>query len=602
MEKAGKTAWRFLTLSVLVCLLLTSGVVVSAGGDGAMEKTKAATGLALDPIFNDHMVIQREKPITINGTCTAADSVTVSFGGKTATSTVKNGAFTATLPAMKANTTGQALTVTAGSATLTLEDVLIGDVWFCSGQSNMQFTVKELTKKYRELYTAIQDNTLVRHFFVPIGHKTTPQEGFLEDNTYWSVPTATEIQNYSAYAFSFAACVQKATGVPVGIINCACGGTQIQHWLSKEAQKLAGITFGENFFNAMVNPLAGIAVKGVLWYQGESNINLPDSYTKLFDAYVKTTREFFGDENLPFITTQLPRYTANEYPKWPQFRLEQWAIAEKMDNVEIVCGIDTGVPTFNIHPSDKFLYGTRAGELALNKVYGMDTPGPSAYPSSITRDKDGILVKFSNAESGLEIQGSRLQELRMVKKDGSSVTATGEVVNGNALRITNATADVVKLTYCMSTIPEGTLFTKNGLPVAPFELEVQENTPTTTTSKTEKSTETKKPTSGTSAGTGTKPTATSGTASTVTTGSTTGTEPSVTDGPTGGIATTTQLQESTLGADGSTTASTPAVGTTGTQDSDDDKPVGASPLVWVALGVGVLAVVGGGVFLLKKKR
>ena len=607
MKKAGKTARRFLALSVLVCLLLTSGVVVSAGGDGAMEKTKAATGLALDPIFNDHMVIQREKPITINGTCTAADSVTVSFGGKTATATVKNGAFTATLPAMKANTTGQTLTVTAGSATLTLEDVLIGDVWFCSGQSNMQFTVKELTKKYRELYTAIQNNTLVRHFFVPIGAKPTPQEGFLEDNTYWSVPNATEIQNYSAYAFSFAACVQKATGVPVGIINCACGGTQIQHWLSKEAQKLAGITFGENFFNAMVNPLAGISVKGVLWYQGESNINLPDSYTKLFDAYVKTTREFFGDENLPFITTQLPRYTANEYPKWPQFRLEQWEIARKMDNVEIVCGIDTGVPTFNIHPSDKFLYGARAGELALNKVYGMNTPGTSAYPSSITREQDGsILVKFSDAESGLEIRDDRVKELRLVKKDGSSITATGWVVNGNSLRITNATADVVKLAYCMSTIPEGTLFTKNGLPVAPFELEVQENAPATTTSKTEKPTS---GTTGTSATTGTKPTATTGTTTTGTvsteaTESTIGTDTTVTGEPTDGTTSATQPQESTDGTDSTVTTSTPVGGTaTSTEEGkQDDKPTGASPVLWIVLGVVVVAAVGGGAFLLKKKR
>ena len=469
-----------LTAILLIsCLgILPSMAEETPGGDSVvmLSASENSSAIVLPQIFDDNMVIQRDRPIVVSGTCSNGSSqITATLGSQSQTSPITDGAWSVTFDAQPANKEGQDLVIVAGEDKYTVQNILIGDVWLCSGQSNMQWKVSQISgKKYKGMYEAIQDNTMVRYFLVPVAYSNEPQTTFKEgENVYWSIPSKSEMQNYGAYDFSFGACLQESLDIPIGIINASCGGTQIVHWLSAAGQSYAGTVFGDSFFNAMVNPLEGIEVKGMLWYQGESNINLPSDYTVYFKALARSLREFFNNPDMPIITTQLPRYEADEYPKWPQFRLEQWDIAAAMENVEIVCGIDLGSPTFELHPSDKFEFGVRAAELTLNTVYGMeDKPGRSAYPCGLTVSENGWKLGFKNAESGLVWKGDRIRELYLIKKDGTSVKAKGSVVDGTYFEITNVSDDVVRIQYCIAPVPDGTFYTENGLPVAPFDLRI----------------------------------------------------------------------------------------------------------------------------------
>ncbi|MBQ2923207.1 MAG: polysaccharide deacetylase family protein [Tyzzerella sp.] len=428
----------------------------------------------LNDMFRDNMVIQRNTPIVINGTCTEGDKVTVAFSEAEETVDVENGAWSITLPAMVANAEPQTMKISNGSQTKEIKNVLIGDVWLCSGQSNMDWKIGSLAGTYLEPYQTIKNNSQVRYFLVPRVRNQTPQEHF-DGEVSWSVPNATEMLNYSAYAFSFASCVQEATGIPIGVVDASYGGSSIQHWMSEAALKAAGTSYNESFYNAMIHPMDGFAIKGILWYQGESNIQQSVSYTRLFEAYANDYRKIFGNDNLPIITTQLPRYSDsnNSYPKWSQFRLEQWRIAEDMDNVEIVCGIDLGTPNTNIHPSDKFKFGVRASQLTLNKVYEQDVPGTSAYPKEVCATDNGWKILFDNAESGLEILDGEVRELYLIKANGDKVKATAQVTDTMCLLVNKTVEDVVEIQYCVSAVPEGNLYTENGLPVAPFALKLR---------------------------------------------------------------------------------------------------------------------------------
>ena len=422
----------------------------------------------VEDMFQDHMVIQRNKPIVIHGTCTEGDTVTVTFGGQEETAEVKNGAWSVTLAPMAANATPQFMGISAGSQTLIITDILIGDVWLCSGQSNMDFKINQLPSNTLTSYNNAKNNEKIRYFLVTRGYNQTPQKHFAGDD-HWCVTDAAEYLNYSAYALSFAAALQESLNIPIGIVDASYGGTSIQHWMSSGALAAAGTGHGESFYNAMIHPMNGFAIKGILWYQGESNIQQSISYTTLFKAYADDYRQFFGDANLPIITTQLPRYTADEYPRWAEFRLEQWEIARSMNHVEIVCGIDMGEPSSNLHPTDKFEFGFRAGQLTLHTVYGKDVPGTSAYPKALYTTDGGWKIRFENASSGLKIEGDTVKELYFVRSNGKQVQATARIEDGYLI-VDGISGNAKYLEYCLTSVPDGNLYTENGLPVAPFRL------------------------------------------------------------------------------------------------------------------------------------
>lgn len=444
------------------------------------EQQRETTGgtLTLMSLFQSGAVLQREKPLRVWGFYEGTDTVSVRFAGQEKQAMVNDGRWEAVLDPLPANRTSQVMTVTAGDQTVTSADLLVGDVWFCNGQSNIVFTVKEVKwKGFREI--AQTDN--VRYFDVPQIWNKAPADEFAPAPR-WEKATEETVGHFSAYSYAFAYRLQQELDIPIGIVKSAVGGTVIEHWLPDICVEAAGATreipplygvkpdTGTGMYNSMVHPARGLTIKGILWYQGESSVAMPSDYRALFREYVKYYRQMFRDETLPIVTVQLPRYEASRFPGWADFRLIQAELSREL-GLCICCGIDCGDET-DIHPHDKRVFGTRAAELALHEVYGKDAPGESACPKSVSVSGDTITIRFQNAESGLMLSGGdTVQELFGVTADGGQVTPTNVSIVDDTMKAVFG-RPVIRVDYAMSPVPDVNLYTKSGLPVAPFSVSV----------------------------------------------------------------------------------------------------------------------------------
>ena len=435
------------------------------------DGVQQASQLSTMSIFSENMVLQRDKPIKIWGTCKDAAVVTAEFAGQKKRAAVVKDRWEVTFNPLSANAQPQKLTVNAGGKIFEVNNIFVGDVWLCSGQSNMDLQIKSLSSQAQEPYNALTKNDNIKIFRVNRTNNQAPLKEFTEPCT-WSVPSAEEMPNYSAYAYAFANRLETELDIPIGIVDSSYGGTHIEHWMTAKALAAAGTSYGESMFNPMINPFAGMSIKGILWYQGESNVMVTTSYEKLFTEYAKLYRSIFNDENLPIVTTQLPKCSNPNYPLWHEFRLTQWKIAESIPNVYVVCGIDLGGGVgISLHPNDKLPFGIRAGELTLNKIYSKNTPGISPYPLKAELSGNKVILTFKDAESGLEIRDGDVRELFLIASDDTAVRATAKITSLNTIEVSADGVTAPKaVQYCYSVDPNGNLVAKNGLPVAPFNI------------------------------------------------------------------------------------------------------------------------------------
>lgn len=459
-------------LALCVGLLFVPLSGVAAEDTPSAAKAAGEVALTVAPIFGDKMVLQRDKEVAIWGTCTGADTVTVTFAGQKCSATVENDRWKVTLHPMPANAKGQVLSVCARSEEIEFGDVLVGDVWLCSGQSNMDMQVAGLSGTYLDKYLSVAENRSIRVFRVPRSESDEPQ-GMFTGTYYWSLPSQTSVRNYSAYAYAYAVTLEESLNIPIGIVDSSYGGTDIQAWMTPEAiHKVNSKETGSGMYNAMVHPFIGLAVKGILWYQGEANAPNPSSYAKYFREFVAMCRELFHDSELPIITTQLPKYEGekNYLRRWKQMRIVQWEIAEELPYVYTVCGIDLGDAN-DIHPKDKFVFGERAANLVLNTLYSKNTPGESPYPIKIALSGNSLVITFKNIADGLMIDGNTVRELYVKGADGIAVSVTGTVIAPDTLQVdVSGITKPSTVNYCMADVPDGNLFDISGLPVAPFDL------------------------------------------------------------------------------------------------------------------------------------
>lgn len=446
-----------------------------------MENKEQTGGtLSLMSLFRSGAVLQREKPLRVWGWYRGSEPVTVRLANQEKQTTAVNGRWEVVFDPLPANKTPQTLIVTAGEEKVVSTDLLVGDVWFFNGQSNIVFKVREIDwKGFHDL--ANVDH--VRYFYIPHVWDREPANEFAPQPV-WEHATEDRVGRFSAFAYAMACRMQRALDIPIGIVKSAEGGTIIEQWLPDHCLVAAGGAdrnppptygvkpdVGSGMFNTMVYPARGLTIKGIVWYQGESNVNVSSDYPALFGEYASLCRRLFDDPDLDIVTVQLPRFSAEMFPAWPAFRLTQWQIAESMERVHIVCGIDCGEAA-NIHPADKRTYGTRAAELALNKVYGLPTPGESAYPTAVAQSGNTVTIRFKNAECGLILSdGTVARELYGITADGGKVAPTAVILEGDLLRMT-VDGTVVGVDYAMSPVPDVNLYTQNGLPVAPFSLSI----------------------------------------------------------------------------------------------------------------------------------
>jgi sialate O-acetylesterase len=473
----------------------------------------AHADVKLANLFTTGMVLQQGAPVPVWGTAEAGEQVTVTVAGQTAQATADAaGKWVAKLPALTAG--GPHVLVAKGKNEVKVADVLVGEVWIASGQSNMEWPVKAGSATQQEIASA--NYPQVRMFTVTKAVTGKPAKDVAGP---WAACTPATVGGYSAVAYYFAKDLHQKLKVPVGIIHTSWGGTPAESWTpvnvleaDPDLKPIAdrGRAMTEAFpkqldewkqaaekadadgmplppmpadlrgspwrpgglYNAMVAPLVPYAIKGAIWYQGESNANRAYQYRKLLPAMIKTWRDAWGQGEFPFYIVQLANFTPPPAEPgesdWAELR-EAQAMTAKMPNNGMAVTIDIG-DAGDIHPRNKEDVGKRLSVVALAKAYGKTDvayAGPEYESMGVEGDK--VRVKFRNAD-GLKTRdgSSAVQGFAVAGEDRKWVWATA-TIDGESVVVHNpAVPKPVAVRYAWAHNPPTNLYGKSGLPAVPF--------------------------------------------------------------------------------------------------------------------------------------
>ncbi|MFZ6033956.1 MAG: discoidin domain-containing protein [Melioribacter sp.] len=441
--------------------------------------------LSLPYIFGNGMVLQRQQEIPVWGKAAAGDTVTVELEGYKVTTIADSlGKWRTVLPAMEAGGPF-VLKVTSGNQSITRNNVYIGDVWLASGQSNMEYTLNNATGGSAAISSA--NTQLIRQFKVAKGLTDEPADE-VPSGSYWMPATPQYAGNWSAVGFYFANYLYKDLNIPIGIINSSYGGSRIEAWMSDEMlgydEQDVKLANGEPerqptvAFNRMINPLIGFPIKGVIWYQAESNgDNMNDAlaYGDLFIKLINGWRQLWNLGDFPFLWVQLPNYgqvydQPQTWDAWPQLRAQQSG-ALALPNTGEAVAIDVG--STDIHPPNKEPVGYRLSLVARKIAYGEDIvySGPR-YKRNLLRDDGKIEIYFDHVGSGLEAKNSDSGEVFSfaVSRDNSNWVWANALIDSEKVIVWNDNVpEPIKVRYAWEYNPaNANLYNKEGLPAAPF--------------------------------------------------------------------------------------------------------------------------------------
>ncbi|MDR0327007.1 MAG: 9-O-acetylesterase, partial [Planctomycetaceae bacterium] len=416
-------------------------------------------------VFNDNMVLQRDMPIPIWGWAEPQEKVTVSFSGQTAEAIADaNGKWSLELKPIKANAEPGTLLI-KGKNEITIENVLVGDVWLCSGQSNMEWSMQGTEKSEYEETRKTADNPNIRLFHVRKVFNADPQEKLLLDAT-WRQCNAETIPNFTAVGLHFGRKLQAELGVPIGLINSSWGGTRIEPWTppvgfqsvpalkniadeielknpqSNAYQELLDRTIKEQrawldeyskptgirvlpppkfpdqlvpysneqqptvLYNAMIHPMVPFALKGAIWYQGESNMGEGMLYAEKMKALIQGWRKVFNNPDLGFYYVQLaPFIYGNNGTTLPELWEAQSSVEKALPLTGQAVINDTVGDLRDIHPVRKQPVGERLALLALNRTYGKKDVVCASPEFDRMEIKGNILVVHFKNVKALELGG-----------------------------------------------------------------------------------------------------------------------------------------------------------------------------------------------------
>ncbi|WP_199271659.1 sialate O-acetylesterase [Paraglaciecola sp. L3A3] len=496
--------------------------VFSFSFSGAVNSAESSTDKSLQvaSIFTDHMVLQRDLPISVWGKSPAGSKVSVAFSNqKQMTISDNNGDWKLQLSPLKGSFTPESMTISSShNQIIILDDIVVGEVWIASGQSNMQMminSIKEI-KELRKTAKHIRSFTVERT--VSFKEETSMQGSWQAD-----IPD-------SAIAFSFAYFLQQRAEVPVGIILTAWGSSSLEAWmprdLTSELPYFATIMkeFDSNphrigyidsilsqpnpwskkddvylrrqpniLFNAMMKPIAPYTVRGLVWYQGERNTQSMDGlvstpwfknnsgmlkYKEALQAWIKRYRQEWNNQDMNFLVVMLPRYqkllassptTDVEHPNahsWAWMRESQLA-AESLKNVSVVNTIDLGNPT-NVHPKDKLPIGQRLAKLAARDTLQQDieAQGPVLKNTRVSAGK--ITVNFTHSHGLTTTNGEDPSEFWLANDDQNWLRAKAKII-GNAVELSSdEISKPLYVRYAFSGAPNVNLINSAGLPAQPF--------------------------------------------------------------------------------------------------------------------------------------
>ena len=486
-----------------------------------------AADFKLAGLFTDHMVLQREQPVSVWGTAAPDADISVTFAAQTKTTQASDdGTWRIQLDPMPASTQPQDLLITSNHKSQIIShkccDVLVGDVWLCSGQSNMHFQMKSVADAEKEIAAAHQP--ALRFFTVE--HQFL-QKAATDVQGAWKPVSPETAADCSAVACYFGMALQPKIGVPVGLIVSSVGGTRIETWMrpqtlaatgegtaliekwknvSAEEFTSIGTTYREfqrqrdevhpqavkaakakgeppppepkmpklrchdspsSLHNGMIAPLEPFAIRGAVWYQGESNAGQGKAYEKLLPAMLADWRQVWGAE-LPFLFVQIAPHKSIH----PSFRESQARIWQSTPRTAMVVTTDVGNAT-NIHPTFKRPVGERLALAARALVYGetLETSGPVF--KSLRIDGNRAVISFTHLGGGLVAKDGALKGFTIAGANAKYFPAEA-VIEGETIVVTSAkVAEPKSVRFGWAQVPEVNLFNRAGLPAVPFTAQPQ---------------------------------------------------------------------------------------------------------------------------------
>lgn len=488
--------------------------------------------VTLPPIFGNHMVLQRDLPVPVWGTANPGISVRVSLGGhEEATVTDRTGKWKVVLPSMKAGGPFE-LVISGDASNIRLQDILIGEVWLCAGQSNMEWPLERTASGAEavegsdhpeiRLYKLQRQHPLGPAPFSPEAYRMISERKFLQPGR-WQACTPESVAQFSGVGYFFGRKLADSLGIPVGLIQNAVGGSPIESWTRSQrleahpqlaemmgldwmdapghhpwvverAKENLAPFFDESdrevvmshpfapqyLFDTGVRPLAPFPIRGVLWYQGESNATHPAYYKPLFQTMVKDWRQAWQNDTLPFLFVQLPRI--GNRSRWPEFR-EQQAACLEIDHTGMVVSIDEGHPG-DVHPREKQVIGERLCDLALNRFYGVDQLAESPMLSQFKWDPEQRSLKlyFRFAGTGLELSrgllpsGFRIRVYRDGGREDAIIPPSRVILEKDVIELFYPEgAWPTEVRYAWAPYPENNVVNSAGLPMTPFRVELDGN-------------------------------------------------------------------------------------------------------------------------------
>lgn len=453
------------------------GTLLSLLVVGTLAAGPVQADVRLPKIFGDQMVLQQQQPIPVWGWAEAGEQVTVTLGDRTATTTAgADGRWSLKLEPLTAG--GPWELKVAGKNTLVLRDVLIGEVWLCSGQSNMEWPLRLSANAAEELAAA--SHPQLRLFEVK---KTVAEKPADDVEGLWAACTPDTVGTFSAVGYFFGRKLQQELGVPVGLIHSSWGGTLCEPWCSPEVvpgnRDFAWIlgqhpTFKPDernqasvLYNGMIHPLIPFGIRGVLWYQGEGNLGAAAGYRRLLAGLIRDWRKQWGQGDFPFLYAQLAPYV---YEANPQLLPELWESQQKtlaLPNTGMAVLTDLG-ELKDIHPKNKHDVGLRLALWALARTYGKELVYSGPLYRGMHVEGDKIRLEFDHADGGLVAKAGPLTFFTIAGSDHKFVPAEA-VIDGATLLVSNPevpTPTAVRFAWQQDAQPN--LFNAAGLPASPF--------------------------------------------------------------------------------------------------------------------------------------
>lgn len=472
----------------------------------------------LPALFTDHMVLQQGRRVPVWGWADEGEKVTVEFRGQTLKTTARGGKWMVKLAPLKPGEPAK-LKVT-GDNTIEVNDVVVGEVWICSGQSNMEWPMTRSFEPAQDI--ANSSNPDIRLFTVPKRKAGTPMENVKGS---WVMSGPETVKNFSAVAYYFGRDLQKNLGVPVGLIHTSWGGSPAEVWMShdvlaanpdykstildthvaafkkytedrakflasQEALKKQGKTSDakaptppfwgpSELYNGMIAPLIPYAIKGAIWYQGESNAGRAYQYRSLFADMIKNWRRDWDQGDFSFLLVQLAPWDRNkkrsleEITKepvesdWAELREAQLMATQNLRKVGMAVITDVGDKD-DIHPTKKQPVGARLATAARRVAYGQIITHSGPIYSSMKKNREKIELSFDHTGKGLEARGGELTGFSIAGSDRKFVWAKATIKGSKVIVESPLVTDPVAVRYGWSDNPVVNLWNKDGLPASPF--------------------------------------------------------------------------------------------------------------------------------------